>query len=91
MILGTRHRDVIVGTKGKEWIISNGGRDVIDGGAGNDYIFAGSNPSDLKHDDPATLIGGPGNDYIDGSYADDLIVGDRADLHASVPDGSART
>ncbi len=84
VILGTRHKDVILGTEGGDWIVSNGGADVIDGGGGDDYILGGSNPSDKKRDDPSKLIGGPGRDYIGGGFADDLIVGDRADLSRSV-------
>jgi hypothetical protein len=86
VIVGTRGSDVIVGTGGDDWIIGNGGADVICGGGGHDFIYAGNDS--LKNDRPSTLIGGPGNDSLDGGFADDLIVGDSVGLGADV-DGSA--
>jgi hypothetical protein len=82
VIVGTRGSDVIVGTGGDDWIIGNGGADVICGGGGDDFIYAGTDS--LKNDRPSTLIGGPGNDSLDGGYSDDLLVGDNAGLGADV-------
>jgi Ca2+-binding RTX toxin-like protein len=72
VIVGTSHRDVIVGSRHAEWIVGGGGPDVICGGGGADYLFVG-NASQL--DRRTKLYGGPGDDYIDGSFADDRISG----------------
>jgi hypothetical protein len=85
VIIGTRRSDVIVGTAGDDWIIGNGGADVICGGGGNDFAFVGADS--LKNDRRSTLVGGPGDDGLDGSFADDLIIGDNVGLGADV-DGS---
>jgi hypothetical protein len=86
--IGTQRSDVIVGTGGDDWIIGNGGADVICGGGGNDFIYAGKDS--LKNDRPSTLIGGPANDSLDGSFADDLIIGDNTGLGADVEGSTGR-
>lgn len=88
VIIGTQRSDVIVGTGGDDWIIGNGGADVICGGGGNDFIYAGQDS--LKNDRHSTLIGGPGNDSLDGGYADDLIIGDNVGLGADVHGSTGR-
>jgi len=88
VIIGTQGSDVIVGTGGDDWIIGNGGADVICGGGGNDFIYAGTDS--LKNDRASTLIGGPGNDGLDGGYADDLIIGDNVGLGADVVGSTGR-
>jgi Ca2+-binding RTX toxin-like protein len=77
-IKGTPHADVIAGLGGRDVILGNGGRDIICGGGGSDRLFGGNRPNRLRHDQPAKLIGGPGNDDIHGSFASDFIVGDNA-------------
>ena len=77
-IKGTPHADVIVGKGGRDKIRGNGGRDIICGGGGPDRILGGNQPNRLRNDKPSTLIGGPGNDKIHGSFASDFIVGDNA-------------
>lgn len=76
VIVGTPHRDVIAGSRLGDWIVGGGGADVICGGGGKDYVFVG-NVS--HHDEPTRLNGGPGADYIDGSFAADRIQGGPGD------------
>ena len=89
-IKGTPHADVIVGLGGSDTIIGNGGRDVICGGAGTiDRRRQPPTPAQARQ--ATTLIGGPGKDHIDGSFADDFIVGDNANLSGTRSVTSART
>jgi Ca2+-binding RTX toxin-like protein len=73
VIVGTPHRDVIVGSGRGDWIVGAGGPDVICGGGGSDYLLVGD--ANRTVDRPTKLNGGPGNDYITGSFAGDLIYG----------------
>jgi Ca2+-binding RTX toxin-like protein len=73
VIVGTSHSDVITGGARPEWIVGAGGRDLICGAGGNDYIVGGD--WNRRLDEGATLVGGPGDDLIDGSYAGDHIIG----------------
>jgi hypothetical protein len=76
VIVGTPRRDVIVGSRHGDWIVGAGGRDIVCGGGGSDYMFAGN----VGHSDrPSRLFGGPGDDYLDGSYAGDRIYGGPGD------------
>ncbi len=78
-IKGTHHGDVIAGLGGRDVITSNGGRDIICGGV-RQRPHPRRQAERLKHDKPTTLIGGPGNDHIEGSFASDFIVADNANL-----------
>ncbi len=84
-IIGGHGSDEIYGNDGDDWInagdsallwgqapddtdpVPENGLDFVDGGAGNDTIFG--------QDDDDTLLGGTGDDLIDGGIDDDLIDG----------------
>jgi hypothetical protein len=88
VIIGTKRSEMIVGTRGDDWIIGNGGADTICGGGGNDFVYAGEDS--LGKDRHSTLIGGPGNDGLDGGFADDLIIGDNAGVDADAEGPTGR-
>ncbi|MGH1454785.1 MAG: Ig-like domain-containing protein [Paracoccaceae bacterium] len=88
-IIGGHGSDTIYGQDGDDWInagdstllwgqeddstdpVPENGRDFVDGGAGNDTIYG--------EDDDDTLLGGTGNDLIDGGLDDDSIEGGEGD------------
>jgi Ca2+-binding RTX toxin-like protein len=70
-IIGTKRRDVIVGKRAAEWIVGNGGSDIICGRGGSDMIFLGA--GDRPVEGRGRADGGPGPDYIHGTYRGDLI------------------
>jgi Ca2+-binding RTX toxin-like protein len=72
----------IVGGTGKNTIVGGGGalQTLYGNGSGDDYIVGGSSPtaSNVLADDgtgPASLWGGPGNNYEVGGPGDDIVVG----------------
>jgi Ca2+-binding RTX toxin-like protein len=89
-IKGTPHADVIAGKGGRDKILGNGGRDIICGGGGPDRLLGGNQPNRLHRDKRTTLIGGPGNDKIHGSFASDFIVGDKASIGGNAIGGVGR-
>jgi Ca2+-binding RTX toxin-like protein len=72
VIIGTDHHDVILGGRRPEWIVGAGGSDLVCGGGGSDYVFVGNA---TRLDRRSRLSGGPGADYLDGSFSGDRISG----------------
>ena len=85
IILGTRHRDVIVALGGNDLIFGRNGDDVICAGNGNDLVFGldgedwidGGAGKDLLFggDDEDELFGGTGKDLLFGGDDDDELDG----------------
>ena len=79
-ITGGKGDDTIVGGSGNDFIIDSYGRNTIKGQAGNDSIISGGLdlPSASAQDSAFSggiLLGGDGNDYIEGSRGSDFIDG----------------
>ena len=72
-----KFKNVILGTSGDDVIVGTDHSDLILGLGGNDRLSAeiptpGNNGKDC-------LVGGPGNDHLDGGNAKDVLVGGTGD------------
>ncbi|PWE34189.1 type I secretion protein [Maritimibacter sp. 55A14] len=82
LVLGGAGDDRLFGEEGNDRLVGDGdwvdgkveivdgpdaGDDLLDGGAGNDHLFG--------NDGNDTLLGGDGNDQLDGGAGDDLLDG----------------
>ncbi|MDO5297572.1 MAG: M91 family zinc metallopeptidase [bacterium] len=74
-ITGGAGNDVIYGGAGNDRIVDNYGSNRIDGGAGNDVLIAHGQDRDGVTAHKNTIIGGTGNDYIEGGDGDDYLSG----------------
>jgi Ca2+-binding RTX toxin-like protein len=66
--------DFMYGEGGADIIFGDVGADQIDGGEGDDLIM-GERGFDSMTGDDDTIVGGVGNDMLDGSAGNDLILG----------------
>ncbi len=80
LITGGKGDDTITGGSGNDFIIDSYGRNTIKGQSGNDSIISsGLDLPSVSSSDSAfsggILLGGDGNDYIEGSLGNDFIDG----------------
>lgn len=76
-IVGTAGPDSITGTSDADVIAALGGADSVRGGGGQDIICAGRGSDEVRgHGD---LVGGAGDDELQGSYLVDRFYGGRGD------------
>jgi Ca2+-binding RTX toxin-like protein len=83
-VTGTRHDDTLLGTNGPDEFESSAGADRVDGRGGDDFISDSNSAATTPkpHDELGTtntLIGGPGNDFIQSGSGDDDIRGGPGD------------
>jgi Ca2+-binding RTX toxin-like protein len=79
-VTGSRYDDVLLGTDASDEFESSAGSDRVEGRGGNDFISdSNSNATTSKPQDELgttnTLLGGPGNDFIQCGSGDDEIRG----------------
>lgn len=87
---GEDDRDTIEGGYGDDFINGNAGLDSLDGGPGNDTLYGGQNegawtPGKTRtntihlRDGQDTLLGGRGDDWMNGNMGGDILYGGSGD------------
>jgi Ca2+-binding RTX toxin-like protein len=72
---GGAGRDVVSLGGGRDVAWTSIGADFLDGGPGSDELIASSHENIRPTDEPDRILGGPGNDVIEGRGGEDTIVG----------------
>jgi Ca2+-binding RTX toxin-like protein len=75
---GSSGWDRVDGQDGNDLVVGGWGRDTLFGGAGRNRLLGGSSRDELRALDGSTgnvMIGGPGNDALTGSDADEVLAG----------------
>lgn len=101
-IYGENDDDFLYGDTGNDYIVGGNGSDYIEGGRGDDYLYGGGLEVDGDYDtmhgqegndviiatNASKLVGGAGDDIIEGSSSNDRIFGDEDDYEEYSSDGN---
>lgn len=74
-VVGTDHDDVLLGSEADEVLTGGAGSDHVDGRGGDDWVDGSGGTNQHTDREPNTVLGGPGNDIIDGDLGDDVLRG----------------
>lgn len=101
-LYGENDDDHLYGNTGNDYIVGGNGSDYIEGGRGEDYLYGGGLDVYGDYDtmygqegndviiatNASKLVGGAGNDIIEGSNSNDRIFGDEDDYEEYDSDGN---